>query len=111
MAKKTSLAKLDEKTRRRQAEEEPCDFDVRVRCVEPPPPITNSQAPATPPAGTAFNSAPKVDRVHTSVYLPRDVWRRLRAIAAAEGCKAHDLVMEGLVEVVARRRAEASAQA
>jgi hypothetical protein len=44
------------------------------------------------------------DRVHTRVYLPRDVWRRLRAIAATADCKVHDLLVEGALEVVARRQ-------
>jgi predicted DNA-binding ribbon-helix-helix protein len=47
---------------------------------------------------------PKSDRVHTCIYLPRDVWRRLRAIAAAQDCKVCDLVMEAIEQVVAQRK-------
>ncbi len=43
------------------------------------------------------------DRIHTSVYLMRGVRRRLREIAAAEDCKVHDLILEGLQEVIRRR--------
>jgi hypothetical protein len=43
------------------------------------------------------------DRVHTSVYLPRDLRRRLREIAAAEECKVHDLILEGVRHVVDQR--------
>lgn len=44
------------------------------------------------------------DRVHTSIYLPRDLRRRLREIAAAEECKVHDLLIEGVHTVIIRRR-------
>ena len=43
-------------------------------------------ATSTPKAGAC-------DRVHSSVYLPRDLRRRLREIAAAEECKVHDLIV------------------
>jgi len=36
------------------------------------------------------------DRIHPSDYLPRDLRRRLREIAAAEQCKVHDLILEGV---------------
>lgn len=40
---------------------------------------------------------------HTSVYIPRSAHDRLREIAFVERCKIHDLVMEGLDLVIARR--------
>ena len=64
------------------------------------------KAPPQSPAPTT-DPAPKVgksDRIHTSLYLPRDLWRRLREIAAAEDCKVHDLILEGVRHVVERRQ-------
>ena len=73
-------------------------------------------APAAPKTPSTPTSAPKVgkasasaDRIHTSIYLTRDIRRRLREIAAAEECKVHDLIMEGVNEVVARRSARRNA--
>ena len=44
------------------------------------------------------------DRFHTSTYLPQDLRRRLREIAAAEDCnKVHDWIIEGIRNVVDRR--------
>jgi len=43
------------------------------------------------------------DRVHTSIYLPRDLRRSLRQIAAIEECKVHDLLIEALIELVSKR--------
>ena len=36
------------------------------------------------------------DVVHTSVYLPREVHRRLREIAFTRDVKVHDVIMEGI---------------
>ncbi len=44
------------------------------------------------------------DRFHTSTYLPQDLRRRLREIAAAEDCnKVHDWIIEGIRNFVDRR--------
>ncbi|WP_187278661.1 hypothetical protein [Methylobacterium sp. WL64] len=34
--------------------------------------------------------------VHTSVYLPKEVHRRLREIAFTRDVKVHDVIMEGI---------------
>jgi len=39
---------------------------------------------------------PRPDVVHTSVYLPREVHRRLREIAFTRDVKIHDVIMEGI---------------
>lgn len=39
---------------------------------------------------------PRPDVVHTSVYLPREVHRRLREIAFTRDVKVHDVIMEGI---------------
>lgn len=60
-----------------------------------------SQRPAGAPSDTpgsptapAPRSRPEV--VHTSLYLPREVHRRLREIAFARDVKVHDVIMEGI---------------
>lgn len=45
-------------------------------------------------AAPARRARPEV--VHTSVYLPREVHRRLREIAFARDVKVHDVIMEGI---------------
>ncbi len=45
----------------------------------------------------------RADVQHTSVYIPRAVYERLREIAFHERIKIHDLIMEGLDCVVADR--------
>lgn len=45
----------------------------------------------------------KRDVQHTSVYLPRAAYDRLREIAFAERVKIHDLIMQGVDHVIAER--------
>ncbi|MCF4130307.1 hypothetical protein [Methylobacterium sp. SyP6R] len=39
---------------------------------------------------------PRPETVHTSIYLPREVHRRLREIAFTRDVKVHDVIMEGI---------------
>lgn len=55
-----------------------------------------TDAPAPKPAGR--RARPEV--VHTSLYLPREVHRRLREIAFTRDVKVHDVIMEGIDEVL-----------
>lgn len=67
---------------------EPAALDERKSpSVEPAPP-----APAQKPAGRRA----RPDVVHTSVYLPKEVHRRLREIAFTRDVKVHDVIMEGI---------------
>ncbi len=73
--------------------------------------------PATPkPEAPAERAAPEVsakpagrrprpETVHTSIYLPREVHRRLREIAFTRDVKVHDVIMEGIDDRVAEARA------
>ena len=54
----------------------------------------HEQSDAAPYAKPAGRVRPEV--VHTSVYLPREVHRRLREIAFTRDCKVHDVIMEGI---------------
>lgn len=49
---------------------------------------------AAPKPASGRRSRPDV--VHTSVYLPREVHRRLREIAFTRDVKVHDVIMEGI---------------
>jgi hypothetical protein len=48
-------------------------------------------------------SKPRPDVQHTSVYIPRAAFERLREIAFAERLKVHDLLMEGVDRVISER--------
>ncbi|MCJ2079852.1 hypothetical protein [Methylobacterium sp. J-090] len=50
--------------------------------------------PEAPPKVPGRKPRPEV--VHTSVYLPREVHRRLREIAFTRDVKVHDVIMEGI---------------
>lgn len=60
------------------------------------PPEAASEAPAPKAAGR--RARPEI--VHTSVYLPREVHRRLREIAFTRDVKVHDIIMEGIDEAL-----------
>ena len=51
-------------------------------------------APEVAPKAAGRRARPEV--VHTSVYLPREVHRRLREIAFTRDVKVHDVIMEGI---------------
>lgn len=53
-------------------------------------------APAATPAPKASGRRARPEVVHTSVYLPREVHRRLREIAFTRDVKVHDVIMEGI---------------
>ena len=57
----------------------------------PPEQLADTQ-PNAKPAGR--RARPEV--VHTSVYLPREVHRKLREIAFTRDVKVHDIIMEGI---------------
>src|SRR4051794_4998725 len=46
------------------------------------------------PAGA--KRKPRPDIVHTSVYIPKPVYQKLREIAFTTDCKVHDVIMEGI---------------
>ena len=53
--------------------------------------------PSLDPAGAKpAGRRARPDVVHTSVYLPRAVHRRLREIAFTRDVKVHDVIMEGI---------------
>lgn len=47
--------------------------------------------------------APMADLVRSSIYLSREAHDRLREIAFAERKKVHDLIVEGVDTVIAKR--------
>ena len=60
---------------------------------EPEPTAAPAVALSSKPTG-GRRARPEV--VHTSVYLPREVHRRLREIAFTRDVKIHDVIMEGI---------------
>jgi hypothetical protein len=79
--------------------------------------------PKKPPAQKAAKSATIVDLKaetekaakardvqHTSVYIPRAAYERLREIAFHERKKIHDLIMEGVDATIAARGHSESAR-
>lgn len=71
--------------------------------------LSNMDFAAEQPSTPALEAAPpkparpKPDVQHTSVYVPREAYDRLREIAFHERVKMHDLIMEGLDKVIAER--------
>jgi hypothetical protein len=68
-----------------------------------------AKRPAKPAPRPSASVAPsgrrqRPDVVHSSVYLPKAVYQALREIAFKEDCKIHDLIMEGVDAVLAKRR-------
>jgi hypothetical protein len=58
--------------------------------------ITDQPQAAAPEAPKAVGRRARPEVVHTSVYLPREVHRRLREIAFTRDVKVHDVIMEGI---------------
>jgi hypothetical protein len=56
-----------------------------------------------PQAAPAKPRAVRRDVQHTSVYIPRPAYERLREIAFAERRKIHELLMQGIDRVIAER--------
>ena len=67
---------------------EPAAPDERKSPSVDPSPSVPDQKPAGRRA--------RPDVVHTSVYLPKEVHRRLREIAFTRDVKVHDVIMEGI---------------
>jgi hypothetical protein len=63
--------------------------------------------PAATPTPAAAESRPagrkpRPDIVHTSVYLPKPVYQKLREIAFMTDQKIHDVIMEGVDQALRR---------
>ena len=60
--------------------------------------LPGAQAAAPEPAAEPKPAGrkPRPDIVHTSVYLPEPVHRKLREIAFTTDQKIHDIIMEGI---------------
>ena len=97
---------------RRQGEERPAERSPadRHRAARPAPSAARARARtlrvheragSTDDANAIEGSkqpagAPRPDVVHSSLYLREPVYEALRESAFTEGCKFHDLVMEGI---------------
>jgi hypothetical protein len=72
---------------------------------EAAPDRPEAEAPAKP-----TGRRPRPEVVHTSVYLPREVHRRLREIAFTRDVKVHDVIMEG-IDAALQKHGHPSAEA
>ena len=70
--------------------------EARAAITDRPPGQEVDAEPNAPPSGR--RARPEV--VHTSVYLPRAVHRKLREIAFTRDVKVHDVIMEGIDEAL-----------
>ncbi|MGU3541008.1 hypothetical protein [Methylobacterium sp. A54F] len=68
--------------------------DAKPSPEDVPPEDAPAATPDEPAAAKGRRARPEV--VHTSVYLPREVHRRLREIAFTRDVKVHDVIMEGI---------------
>jgi hypothetical protein len=65
--------------------------------------ILDTDADPTPERAEAPPRKPASNVQHSSIYIPRAVYDRLREIAFHEHVKIHDLIMDGLDLVMAQR--------
>lgn len=63
---------------------------------EPREPSSEHPIAVSEAAPKAVGRRARPEVVHTSVYLPREVHRRLREIAFTRDVKVHDVIMEGI---------------
>ena len=54
------------------------------------------------PAPAAEPRAKREGIVHTSIYVPKPAYQKLREIAFTQECKVHDVIMEGIDAVLQR---------
>jgi len=72
----------------------PAEPEAATPVPEALPVAAPASTPAPAPKASGRRARPEV--VHTSVYLPREVHRRLREIAFTRDVKVHDVIMEGI---------------
>ncbi len=84
----------DEQTEAKVEAQVPTEPEVAAPALETQAPAAPALQPAPAPKAGGRRARPEV--VHTSVYLPREVHRRLREIAFTRDVKVHDVIMEGI---------------
>jgi hypothetical protein len=63
--------------------------------------LTEAPAPAPPSVNVIpFKHKPEVH--HTSIYVPKAAYRKIREIAVTRDAKPHDIIMEGIDLVLAK---------
>jgi hypothetical protein len=70
-------------------------LQIQTPAAEPVNPAPEATAQAKPAGRKA-----QPDIVHTSVYLPKAVHRKLKEIAFHTDRKVHDIIMDGIDEVL-----------
>src|SRR5215207_9949526 len=65
-----------------------------LRQPESAPPAVESPLAAVP------SRRERPDIVHSSIYVPKPAYRKLREIALVSECKVHDLILDGIDTVL-----------
>jgi hypothetical protein len=73
----------------------PASNVVAIQGVDPTAPAAPAPKPAAKPKARA-------DVQHTSIYVPKVAYRKIREIANTEDRKPHDVIMEGVDLVLAK---------
>lgn len=81
---------------------------LQINQAPAPEPANVAPEPAAPAKSTGRKAQP--DIVHTSVYLPKPAHRKLKEIAFHMDKKVHDLIMEGIDEVLKKHGHPTSAE-
>ena len=81
---------------------------LQINQAPAPEPVSTMSEPAAPAKPVGRKAQP--DIVDTSVYLPKQAHRKLKEIAFHTDKKVHDLIMEGIDEVLKRHGHPTSAE-
>ncbi|EIZ81894.1 hypothetical protein WYO_5482 [Methylobacterium sp. GXF4] len=84
----------DEQAEAKAKNAAPAEPEAAAQASEAQAPTAPAPTSAAAPKASGRRARPEV--VHTSVYLPREVHRRLREIAFTRDVKVHDVIMEGI---------------
>jgi hypothetical protein len=74
----------------------PASNVVPIQAVEP------AAAPVVAPQRTAAKPKERSEVHHTSIYVPKAAYRKIREIANTEDRKPHDVIMQGIDMVLAK---------
>jgi hypothetical protein len=61
-----------------------------------PPPLEAASGVAAPPSPPAAKPKLRPEVQHTSIYVPKAAYRKIRDIANTQDRKPHDVIMEGI---------------
>lgn len=90
-------------SRKRPSVIEGLDLAADAAAGEPAKAVTlEGRAEPSPPKAAAPKPKPRADVQHTSIYVPKTAYRKIREIALTGDRKTHDVIMEGVDLVLAK---------